>query len=65
MASVLAVLMVCAWKQTAYWKNSETLWTHTIACTTGNYFATTASASRLCKKEALRKNLPVSTGTAN
>ena len=28
MAGVVAVLMVCAWKQTAYWQNSETLWTH-------------------------------------
>jgi protein O-mannosyl-transferase len=39
MAGVLAVLMVCAWKQTAYWQNSETLWTHTLACTTDNYIA--------------------------
>jgi tetratricopeptide (TPR) repeat protein len=39
MAAVLAVLMVCAWKQTAYWKNSETLWTHTLACTADNSLA--------------------------
>jgi protein O-mannosyl-transferase len=39
MASVLAVLMVCAWKQTAYWKNAKTLWTHTVACTKGNAMA--------------------------
>jgi tetratricopeptide (TPR) repeat protein len=39
MAGVLAVLMVCAWRQTAYWKNSETLWNHTLGCTTGNYIA--------------------------
>jgi tetratricopeptide (TPR) repeat protein len=39
MTGVLVVLMVCAWKQTAYWKNSETLWTHTLACTTGNSVA--------------------------
>ena len=36
MAVVLAVLMVCTWKQTVYWQDSETLWTHTLACTTGN-----------------------------
>jgi Tfp pilus assembly protein PilF len=36
MAGVLAVLMFCAWKQTAYWKNSETLWNHALACTTDN-----------------------------
>jgi len=39
MTAVLAVFMVCAWKQTAYWKNSETLWNHTLGCTTGNYVA--------------------------
>jgi len=39
MAGVLAVLMVCAWKQTTHWKNSETLWNHTLACTTDNYVA--------------------------
>jgi tetratricopeptide (TPR) repeat protein len=39
MAGVLAVLMACAWKQTSYWKDSETLWTRTLACTTGNYIA--------------------------
>jgi Flp pilus assembly protein TadD len=39
MAAVIGVLMVCAWKQTAYWKNSEILWTHMLACTTDNYVA--------------------------
>jgi tetratricopeptide (TPR) repeat protein len=39
MAAVIGILMVCAWKQTAYWQNSETWWTHTLACTTGNYMA--------------------------
>ena len=36
MAGVLAALMVCARKQTAYWKTTETLWTHALACTAGN-----------------------------
>jgi tetratricopeptide (TPR) repeat protein len=39
MAGVLAVLMLCASTQTAYWKDGETLWTHTISCTTGNAMA--------------------------
>ncbi|MGD0813634.1 MAG: tetratricopeptide repeat protein [Verrucomicrobiota bacterium] len=39
MTTVLGVLMICAGKQTAYWQNSETLWSHTLACTTGNYMA--------------------------
>jgi tetratricopeptide (TPR) repeat protein len=36
MPAVLAVLMVCAWKQTAYWQNSEVLSAHALACTTDN-----------------------------
>jgi tetratricopeptide (TPR) repeat protein len=36
MTAVLVLLMVCAWKQAAYWENGETLWNHTLACTTGN-----------------------------
>ncbi|MGP8201393.1 MAG: tetratricopeptide repeat protein [Limisphaerales bacterium] len=38
-AAVLSVLMACAGKQTAYWKNNETLWNHTLACTTNNEMA--------------------------
>lgn len=36
---IIAVLMVCAHKQVAYWQNTETLWEHTIACTGDNLFA--------------------------
>ncbi len=39
MAGVIAVLMVCAWNQTAYWKNSETLWSHALACNSENSLA--------------------------
>ena len=39
MAGLLGVLMVCAWKQTAYWKNSEILWRHALDCTSGNVLA--------------------------
>jgi tetratricopeptide (TPR) repeat protein len=38
-AVVIGALMVCAWRQAGYWKNNETLWTHTLACTTRNYVA--------------------------
>ena len=31
-ALVLAALMACAWRQTGYWQNSKTLWTHALAC---------------------------------
>jgi tetratricopeptide (TPR) repeat protein len=35
-ALVLAVLMASAWRQTCYWCDSETLWTHALACTVRN-----------------------------
>ncbi|MGP8021123.1 MAG: tetratricopeptide repeat protein, partial [Limisphaerales bacterium] len=34
--TVLAVLITCASAQTAYWCDSESLWTHTLACTPDN-----------------------------
>ncbi len=36
MTAIIAILMVCAWRQAAYWKNSETLWRHALGCTTDN-----------------------------
>ena len=36
---VLAILMACAWRQTTYWRNSETLWNHTLECTSRNSVA--------------------------
>ncbi len=38
-ALVLAVLMGCAWRQTCFWRDSETLWTHTLSCTSQNVLA--------------------------
>lgn len=35
----LCVLMAACWQQTSYWRNSITLWTHTIKCTQDNYYA--------------------------
>jgi protein O-mannosyl-transferase len=34
---VIVALMVGAAKQTSYWRNSESLWTHSLACTSRNY----------------------------
>jgi protein O-mannosyl-transferase len=36
---VLTGLIACAWQQTTYWRNGETLWTHTLACTRRNAVA--------------------------
>jgi len=38
-ASVFAALMGCAWRQTSFWRDSETLWTHALACTSRNNVA--------------------------
>jgi protein O-mannosyl-transferase len=38
---VLAGLMGCAWQQTRYWHDTETLWTRALACTSQNLFAET------------------------
>jgi protein O-mannosyl-transferase len=50
MTAVIAVLMVCAWKQTTYWKDNETLWNHTINCTTNNFEARSNLGSALMEK---------------
>jgi protein O-mannosyl-transferase len=59
MGAIVAVLTVCAWKQTAYWQNSETLWAHTIECTTDNGVAHsnlgTALAEEGKREEALEQ----------
>ena len=34
-AIVVAALAWCAWQQVSYWKDTETLWRHTLACTAG------------------------------
>src|SRR3981081_4548560 len=33
---VILTLAACAWQQTSHWKNSETLWKHTLAVTSDN-----------------------------
>ncbi len=38
-AIILVALLVCARTQTSYWRNSESLWTHTLACTADNAVA--------------------------
>ena len=37
--AVIAVLIICAHAQTTYWRDSESLWTHTLACTSDNNVA--------------------------
>jgi tetratricopeptide (TPR) repeat protein len=47
---ILAALMFRARAQTAYWRNSELLWTHTLACTADNYIGHNNLGNALLKK---------------
>jgi tetratricopeptide (TPR) repeat protein len=38
---IVIILSACAWKQTTYWRDSETLWTRALAVTEGNDIALT------------------------
>jgi tetratricopeptide (TPR) repeat protein len=46
-ALVLAIFMSAAWRQTSFWADSQTLWTHTLACTSQNSAAHNAFANAL------------------
>jgi tetratricopeptide (TPR) repeat protein len=48
---ILAALIFCARTQTSYWRNSELLWTHTLACTSDNYIAHNNLGDALPQKE--------------
>lgn len=54
-ASVLALaaLILIAHKQTSYWRNSETLWAHTLACTSNNFTAHRLYGNVLAAQERL------------
>ncbi len=47
---VLATLSACAWKQTSYWRNSESLWTRALAVTRDNEAAHTNLGMFLLKQ---------------
>ena len=53
-ALVLAILMACAWRQTTFWRNSETLWTHTVECTSRNAMAYNSLGGHLGPQRAVR-----------
>ena len=49
-AIILTALIFCARAQTVYWRNSESLWTHTLACTSDNFIAHDNLGNILLKK---------------
>src|SRR5256886_16814192 len=50
---IVIVLSACAWKQTAYWRNSETLWARALAVTTDNDVALTNLGTSLMERGQL------------
>ena len=52
--TVIAILMSLTWMQSGYWKNSITLWKHTLQATQDNYYA----HRYLGSVYAERKNFP-------
>jgi tetratricopeptide (TPR) repeat protein len=52
-SGIVIILSACAWKQTTYWRNSETLWTHTLAVTTDNDVALTNLGTSLMDRGQL------------
>jgi tetratricopeptide (TPR) repeat protein len=48
---ILVALIFCARTQTSYWRNSESLWTHTLACTSDNFIAHNNLGTALPQKE--------------
>src|SRR5205807_7985763 len=51
--ALVVVLTFCGWKQTTYWKNSETLWTHTLAVTKDDDVALTNLGTLLMERGQL------------
>ena len=65
---VVTTLAAASWRETGFWRNSETLWNHTLANTSNNYIAENNLGDTLMKKEGrldeailhLRKSLQIS-----
>jgi len=49
-AVILTALIFCARWQTAYWRDSESLWAHTLRCTKNNYIAENSLGYMLLKR---------------
>ena len=47
---ILAALIFCSRTQASYWRNNESLWTHTLACTSDNFVAHNNLGDALLRK---------------
>lgn len=48
---IVIALMVDAWVQTSFWRNSEILWNRAVTCTSNNHIALTGLGDILMKQE--------------
>jgi tetratricopeptide (TPR) repeat protein len=55
---VLAALMADAYVQTGYWRDSRSVWSRTLACTTNNYFAENCLGGVLCNADRWNEAVP-------
>ena len=54
---VIGALTFCTRVQVSYWKDSESLWTHTLACTSGNDVAENNLGDALFKKGQVNESV--------
>jgi protein O-mannosyl-transferase len=54
-ASILLALIFCARTQASYWRNSESLWTHTLVCTSDNVIGHNNLGDALLKKGSVNE----------
>ena len=57
-AIALAILMVSTWRQTSYWRNTETVFKHTLACNARNGVAQYNLALALFNQKRLDEAIP-------
>jgi Flp pilus assembly protein TadD len=55
---ILMALIFCARTQASYWRNSESLWTHALACTQDNYVAHNDLGDALFRKGRTDEAIP-------
>ena len=56
-AVAIAALMLCARAQAAVWQNSESLWTHALACTSNNFIAENNLGVALLNKSYVNESI--------
>ena len=48
-AALLVAMMACTWRETGHWRNSLSMWSHTLACTGPNHVAKTNYGAALAE----------------